>query len=236
MSNRSRDPIGELQAQSALEFPQRQRAVRDTVESLDLSGGAVLIGTAGLAAWGIDAHVEGPGSFDVDLVADLGTFQRFQGLPGAKSLPTKDPSEAHIPGSATTLPTSALSTPLTPSLALAFGAETFNDISARAIKTNGMLTLPIVYLAGAKSERRETKDFAGIIKAHILADRAEHPITDNEAWQWLVIRASNALLSRVESRRARKAFPDWLGQLATSGFNDPAFTSLNPSRAALRQR
>jgi hypothetical protein len=222
------------------EFSARQSAVAETIRAHGLDDGhAVLIGGAGLAAYGLDSYVDlsenGHSPFDVDAFVDAPTFQGLQGAQDAYSRPESNPTEVHVPGSAITLPVSGLRTPLSGDFAYTYRCNTMNELRARAVNVGGTLVMTPTELAHAKLSRGDLKDSAGILKVHFVAWNTEHPITEDARWQWNVIAARNTIQRRAErSRAVRRALPSWLGQLLATDFDHPAFTSLNPPILALR--
>lgn len=225
---RHQDSIDAIVAAPAIAaFAERQAAVFDTVHALGLTKGhAVLIGSAGLAAHGLDGQV---GDFDVDAVVADAMFSALQGVPGAVS-PVGIQQEVHVPGTDVRLPTTGIKGPLSRDFAHAFQANTFDDLNARTISANGVPTLRAAELANAKvSGRGKISDYISILKAHVVAWATEHPITDKPAWREEVFGASYALRHRaLLNRDVRRSLPPWLGQLTASDFDHPAFRPLDP--------
>lgn len=204
---------------SQTEFQRNQHNISQATTDVGLTpDNGIVIGTGGLALHGLDAHVDSPNAFDMDVVAGGKLFEDYCAELGA---PLQ--AELHLPLHTTVLPVTLLKTPLSNNLANGLGAQTFDELKSKQVVVNGVPTLPAVTLAAAKLRGgNRPKDIAGIIKAHVIAYESGHEIIDNEEWNVLVGAAMHTATWKAHKERGlfkTKSLPSWLGALARKSFS-----------------
>lgn len=208
------------------QFAERQDAGRAAFRSTGLdSSMSAIIGGTGLAIQDFDTYTGMGTPFDADVMASDDAFEHM-----APHWTAQNPDyELHedaisFPGGEHGLPLTILKK-IPPNLAQTTGARTFKELGGDIIQVDGLPTLPVAVLAEAKLLRKDPKDIAGIIKGYFVAWANNSDSRRNKDLLKVVQSAMYfAFLLESSSRRSdRKSIPTWLGKLAASGYDHPAF-------------
>jgi hypothetical protein len=214
------------------QFGERQAAGLTAIRANGLIETSVVIGGMGLAAQGLDTYVENKSPFDVDLVVSGSKITEMSGWAEQTPEVHIGKNEFHFDDAKSGMPMSVMST-LPPNLKNVSGANCYEDLVNMAVVTDsGIATLPATRLAQAKLGRTSVKDISGIVKAHVVAHAAEHEVINDSDWQFAVKRAMHYASLRISrsSWLRPSGFPAWMGRLAATNFDHPAFRS-NPNPA-----
>lgn len=207
------------------QFDERRDKGIEVIHTYGLAETSIAIGGVGLAVQGLDTYVENVHPFDADLVVQrsrLDAMQEWAEQTGGVEF-RKDGLQFIDKG--TGMPVSLLGE-LSADLKSVLGAGTYEGLTGEAVMTeHGILTLPATKLAKAKLSRTSVKDIAGILKAQVVASATEHDILNDPDWQFAVDRAMHYACLRLTGSTwlQRKKFPAWMGRLAATNFDHPAF-------------
>lgn len=232
--------------QATAEFNARYRAVVDTAAALELQGKegetpALLFGGAALTLQGIDAHLPNGHGFDVDAVVCGAMFNRIghseSGFTGGVARMSAD-GYLGIVLPSRTVPLKA---------DLLTGSRTgfrnfISEVPYTGEENGAAIHMPVGVLAVNASLIASTKvlhglarvkDLAGLVKAQVVADYAQHPVLEDDLWQLSVAGAMDRLATNDLAvpfiRRVTKrgpAYPAWLTELIAADFNHPAFADI----------
>ena len=105
------------------------------------------------------------------------------------------------------------------------GALGYSDADALVhakVAAGNVATPPLDKLVGEKLAAGRVKDYAGLVKAHAVADAQGHPVLAAPYWKPIVGEAMRRL-KRGQSDSGVHRYPDWLGEMVKSDFDHPAY-------------
>lgn len=208
------------------QFSERQANGLDVVHAYGLAKTSIVIGGLGLAAQGIDTYVENKKSFDADIVVSDPKFAEMNEWANQTPGVQLGKGEFHFKDEASGMPVSVMSTPLPRNLSESLGAGSYKELLHMSVITEGGIsTLPAARLAKAKLARTAVKDISGIVKGQVVAHAMGHEIVSDSDWQFAVKQAMHYAQLRISGSSWLKpsGFPSWMGRLAATNFDHPAF-------------
>ncbi len=224
--------VSELTSEAAqLAFDQRRQDVLATARHFDLyHENIIVVGGAGLALHGLDSYVENrhPIQFDIDVVdvpsRDHAGRSRFLNKILGRQVQA---DHFNVQGAPLEL------THLHGDVHRFFGYANFRSMVSDRVIIGGLGTLPVASLVWSKLDRGLGKDYAGIIKAHMIALNDKHPIVQTADWRQAV-QAAVGVYTETWTEQLHRTWVNapWLQELIDASFDHPAFVGLTEPIAA----